>query len=177
MPGRISSTGGILVDKASKANITDTQAATFDFDTLKVVWTHRTCGDAPDPKYPWGATFYGDKGTLKASVMGYDFVPSGRNGSPIHEDVIYELDQFPEDRTEEDLERHVAPAIRAHMKNFLECIESRGTPVADIEQGYISASACSLANLSMRLGRSLQWDHAKGVVVGDEEANRLLRRP
>jgi hypothetical protein len=29
----------------------------------------------------------------------------------------------------------------------------------------------------MRLGRSLQWDHAKGQVVGDDEANGLLRRP
>src|SRR3954454_8458375 len=76
MPARISSAGGILVDKASKANITDTQAATFDFDGLRIVWTHRSYGDAPDAKYPWGSTFYGDKGTLKASVMGYDFVPS-----------------------------------------------------------------------------------------------------
>jgi hypothetical protein len=63
------------------------------------------------------------------------------------------------------------------MKNFLECIESRGTPVADIEQGYISAAACILANISMQLGRSLQWDHTKGVVVNDAEANKLLRRP
>ena len=78
MPTRVSSTGGILVDKASKANITDTQAATFDFDDLKVVWTHRSWGDPPDPKYPWGATIYGDKGTLKASVYSYDFIPVGR---------------------------------------------------------------------------------------------------
>jgi predicted dehydrogenase len=177
MPNRISSTGGIMVDKKSKANITDTQTATFHFDNLDVVWTHRTYGDAPDPKYPWGATFYGDKGTLKASVMGYDFVPSGTKESPIHEDVVYELDKYPEDRTEKDLETHVAPAIRAHMKNFLACIESRQRPVADIEQGYMSTTACILANLSMRLGRSLQWDHAKGQVVGDDEANRLLRRP
>ena len=55
--------------------------------------------------------------------------------------------------------------------------QSRGTPVADIEQGYMSATACILANHSMRLGRSLQWDHAKGMVVGDAEANQLLRRP
>ena len=41
----------------------------------------------------------------------------------------------------------------------------------------MSTTACILANLSMQLGRSLQWDHAKGIVVGDEEANRLLRRP
>jgi predicted dehydrogenase len=176
MPRRISSTGGILVDKASKANITDTQTATFDFGDLQVVWTHRTWGDPPDPKYPWGMTFYGDKGTLKASVMSYDFVPAG-GGDAIHKDVTYELEQFPEDKTEKDLERHVAPAIRAHMKNLLECTATRGRPVADIEQGHISTSACILANLSMRLGRSLEWDQAKGVVVGDDEANRLLSRP
>jgi predicted dehydrogenase len=177
MPRRVSSAGGILVDKASKANITDSQTATFDFGNLQVVWTHRSYGDAPDPKYPWAATFYGDKGTLKAGVMGYDFVPSAKGAAPMHEDVTYELEQFPEDRTEKDLEQHVAPAIRAHMKNFLECVASRGTPVADIEQGYMSATACILANHSMRLGRSLEWDHAKGVVVNDAEANALLRRP
>ena len=177
MPARISSSGGILVDKKSKANITDTQSATFDFGHLQVVWSHRSYGDAPDPAYPWGATFYGDKGTLRAGVMGYDFTPIAKGDTPIHEDVTYEYEQFPEDRTEKDLERHVAPAIRAHMKDFLSCISSRKTPVADIEQGYMSTTACILANLSMRLGRSLEWDHAKGVVVGDDEANRLLRRP
>ena len=176
MPTRISSSGGILVDKKSKANITDSQTATFDFPNLQVVWTHRSYGDAPDPAYPWGATFYGDKGTLKAGVMGYDFTPSAKGEAPIHEDVTYEFDQFPEDKTEKDLETHVAPAIRAHMKDFLSCISSRKTPVADIEQGYMSTTACILANLSMRLGRSLEWDHAKGLVVGDDEANRLLRR-
>ena len=177
MPARISSSGGILVDKKSKANITDSQTATFDFGNLQVVWSHRSYGDAPDPAYPWGATFYGDKGTLRAGVMGYDFTPLAKGEAPIHEDVTYEYEQFPEDRTEKDLERHVAPAIRAHMKDFLSCISSRKTPVADIEQGYMSTTACILANLSMRLGRSLEWDHAKGVVVRDDEANRLLRRP
>jgi predicted dehydrogenase len=175
MPGRIGSTGGILVDKASKANISDTQVATFDFPDLRVVWTHRTYGDEPDPNYPWGMTFYGDKGTLKASVMSWDFLPHGA-GTPIHEDVVYELEQFPEDKTEKDLERHVAPAIRAHMNDLLHAMQTRGTPVADVEQGHMSTTACILANLSMQLGRSLHWDHLRGTVVGDEEANRLLRR-
>src|SRR5262245_41626091 len=117
MPARISYSGGILLDKQSKANITDTQTATFDFGILQVVWSHRSDGDAPDPAYPWGATFYGDKGTLRAGVMGYDFTPIAKGDTPIHEDVTYEYEQFPEDRTEKDLERHVAPAIRAHMKD------------------------------------------------------------
>jgi hypothetical protein len=174
-PRAVSSSGGILVDKKSKANISDTQSATFDFGDLEVVWQHRTWGEAPDPKYPWAATFYGDRGTLKASVMGYDFIPSG-GGSGVHKDVTYELEQYPEDKTEEALEKHVAPAIRGHMKDLLSAIETRGKPVADIEQGYISTATCILANLSMQLGRSLAWDGEKGQVRGDDEANRLLRR-
>ncbi|HLJ50460.1 MAG TPA: Gfo/Idh/MocA family oxidoreductase [Bryobacteraceae bacterium] len=175
-PKRISSSGGILVDKASKANITDTQTCTFDYGDLQIVWQHRTWGDAPDPDYDWAATFYGDKGTLKASVYRYDFVPAGGNGQKIHRDVKYELDQYPEDRTEKDLEKHVAPAIRGHMLDFLAAIDRRGKPVADIEQGYISTSSCILSNLAMKLGRTLTWDAAKQEVVGDEEANRLLHR-
>lgn len=176
-PQKISSSGGILVQKDSKANIADTQSAIFDYGDLKIIWEHRTWGASPDPKYPWGATFYGDKGTLKASVMSYDFVPEGKGGEPIHKDVKYELEEFPEDKTEKDLEKHVAPAIRVHMKDFLKAIAQRSKPVADIEQGYISSASCIMANLSMQLGRSLTWDEKKGEVVGDKEANRLLSRP
>ena len=178
MPKSVSSAGGILVDRDSKANISDTQTATFDFGDVKVTWQHRSWGHPPDPQYPWGATFYGDKGTLKASVMGYDFIPMEKGAQPVHKDVKYEFEQYPEDKTEEALERHVAPAIRGHMVDFLTAIDKRARPVADIEQGYISTAACILANLSMKLGgRTLAWDHAKGRVAGDEEANRLLTRP
>jgi predicted dehydrogenase len=176
-PRSIESTGGILVQKGKKANITDTQLATFDFGDVKVVWQHRSWGDAPDPNYPWAATLYGDKGTLKAGVMGYDFTPSARGEKPVHKDVTYELEQYPEDKTEKDLERHVAPAIRGHMKDLLNAIATGGRPVADIEQGYISTSSCILANVAMNLGRTLKWDAQQQRVVGDEEANRLLRRP
>jgi len=177
-PKRVSSEGGILVDKNSKANISDTQAATFDYDDLKIVWQHRTWGAAPDPdpNYAWSATFYGDKGTLKVSVYSYDFVPEGGKGA-IHRDVTYELEQYPVDKTEPDLERHVAPAIRYHMKDFLAAIDARSKPVADIEEGYISTTSCILANMSMKLGRTLAWDVEKQRIAGDDEANRLLARP
>ncbi|HUU19546.1 MAG TPA: Gfo/Idh/MocA family oxidoreductase [Sedimentisphaerales bacterium] len=175
-PKSISSSGGILVDKESKANITDTQIATFDFGSLPVVWTHRTWGNATDPDYPWAAFIYGDKGTLKADVHKYDFIPRGK-GEKAHGDALYEYDKYPEDKTEKDLERHVASAMRRHWKNFLEAIETRSKPVSDIEEGYITAAACILANISCKLGRSLTWDPEKGRVVDDDEANRLLRRP
>jgi predicted dehydrogenase len=175
-PRRISSAGGILVDSRSKANITDTQSAVFDFGDKTVVWQHRTWGTSADPDYPWGATIYGERGTLKVSVHRYDFIPTGQ-GQRIHRDVVMELDQYPEDRTERDLERHVAPAIRRHMRDFLEAIRTRGRPVADIEQGHISTASCILANLALQLNRALTWNAEHQCVVGDDEANRLLHRP
>jgi predicted dehydrogenase len=175
-PKRIASTGGILIERASKANISDTQSATFDFDDLTVVWQHRTWGHPNDSKYPWGATLYGDKGTLKLSVHSYDFTPVGQ-GQPVHRDVVYELEQFPEDKTEKDLEKHVAPAIRHHMQDFLRAIAARSRPVADIEEGHISTASCILANQAMRLGRTLTWDAQSQRISGDDQGNQLLLRP
>lgn len=175
-PVSVSSSGGILVDKEAKANISDTQTATFDFEDLQVVWQHRSWGHAPDPEYPWALFLYGEKGTLKASVNGYDFIPRGRNEKPIHKDVVMELDQYPEDRDEKDLERHVAPAIRGHMLDFLNAIATRGKPVADIEEGHISTTSCILANMAMDLGRTLQWNPASGKIHDDVEANSKLAR-
>jgi predicted dehydrogenase len=174
-PRSVSSKGGILMDKDVKANISDTQVATFDYGDLEVVWQHRTWGQPPDPKYTWAATLYGDKGMLKVGVMSYDFIPA--KGEPLHRDVTYELEQYPEDKTEERLEKHVAPAIRRHWLNFLHAVDTRTRPVADIEQGYISSASCILANMAMKTGRTLVWDAAKQRVVGDDAANALLRRP
>ena len=174
-PKSVSSNGGIFMDKASIANITDTQTASFDFGETQVLWQHRSWGEAPDAKYPWSAIFYGEKGVLKASVNGYDFIPSW--GLTIHKDVTMELDTFPQDATERDLEKHVAPAIRYHMADWLKAVQSRGRPVADIEEGHISTASCILANLAQQIGRTLVWDAQKGRIASDDAANTLLRRP
>lgn len=177
MPQKVSSAGGIYVQKESKANISDTQTATFEFPELNVVWTHRTWGAAPDPEYPWAAFIYGDKGVLKADVHKYAFIPQGKKEPAMTGKAVIEHDKYPEDVNEKDLEQHVASAIRAHWRDFLTAIQHRSKPVADIEQGVVSSIASILANLSMHVGRTLAWDNEKGQVVGDAEANKLLRRP
>ena len=63
------------------------------------------------------------------------------------------------------------------MKDFLAAVESRGKPVADIQEGHISTASCILANLSMQLGRALTYDQDSRKVVDDPEATRLLKRP
>ncbi len=174
-PKSISATGGILMrNPNARANTHDTQTAQFDFGDVKVVWNQRNWGANPEPDYPWGATLYGDKGTLKLSVWTYDFIPQG-GGNKVHGDFLDERAKYPEDEQHKETEVFAAPATRRHMQNFLEARRNGKRPVADIEQGYISTACCIMANLSMQLGRSLSWDAEKGV-LGDDEANRRLAR-
>jgi predicted dehydrogenase len=174
-PNRISSTGGIYGSNPGKSNIADTQNAVFEYDGLNCIWTHRSWGTAPDPQYPWAFKIYGEKGTLCGSPQQFDFIPVGK-GEKIHRDVVFEREQYPEDLTEKDIELFAAPATRQHMRNFLEAIENKSKPVADIEQGHISTASCILANLSMKLGRSLQYDPVAKIVKNDIEATAMLKR-
>ena len=129
-----------------------------------------------DEDFPWAAVIHGEKGTLKLSVHRYEWVPRGK-GKPVRREVTMELEEYPEDKTEQGVEQHVAPAIRGHMRDWLAAIEKRGKPVADIEQGHISSACCILANVSCDLGRSITWDAEKHLAVGDDEANGKLKRP
>lgn len=175
-PKRISSTGGIYVDKTGKSNIADTQNAIFEYEGLNCVWQHRSWGTPADPEYPWAFKIYGDKGTLCGSTMKYDFIPAN-DDKKIHGDVVFEKEKYPEDLTEPAIELNAAPATRLHMINFLEAIDKNSKPIADIEQGHISTASCILANLSMQLGgRPLIYDPLKRVVMGDAEATNLLQR-
>ena len=176
-PKRITSSGGIYVQKDGKSNISDTQTATFEHDQFNCVWQHRTWGTPPDPDYPWALFIYGDKGTLKASTMRADFVPLDKNAKSIHFDCFFEREQYPEDLREKDIELNAAPATRRHMLDFLAAIEKRSRPVADIEEGHISTASCILANLAMDLGRPLAYDPKARVVTGDPEATQRLRKP
>jgi predicted dehydrogenase len=174
-PKKISSTGGIYVQKEGKSNISDTQSALFEYDDLNCMWQHRTWGTPADPAYPWAFKIYGDKGTLSGSTMQYDFVPEGK-GEKIHEDVVYEKEKYPEDLTEPQIELNAAPATRLHMLDFINAIEKNSRPVADIQEGHISTASCIMANLSMELGRPLVYDPETKTIKGDEKATAMLKR-
>jgi hypothetical protein len=64
-----------------------------------------------------------------------------------------------------------------HVRNFLDCVKSRGTPISDLASAHRVSTICHLANLSLRLGRKLRWDDAKQDIVNDPEATAQLVRP
>jgi len=70
-----------------------------------------------------------------------------------------------------------AGAELAHFSNFIECVVSRKKQNlnAPIEEGHISCGLVHLANASYRLGRTLNFNPETQQVIGDPEADRLLR--
>ena len=56
-------------------------------------------------------------------------------------------------------------------------MKSRELPVADIEIGHRTTTACHLGNIALRLGQKLYWDRQAERFTRNDEANRMLVRP
>ena len=63
-----------------------------------------------------------------------------------------------------------------HYAIFIDCVRSRRTPNADIEEGHISSALCHLGNAVSRLNRTLRFDPVSESFVGDPEADRYATR-
>ena len=64
-----------------------------------------------------------------------------------------------------------------NYRNFIDCVKSRKAPIQPVETGHRTASLCHLGNIAMILKRKIKWDPANEVVIGDEEAARMISRP
>jgi predicted dehydrogenase len=71
---------------------------------------------------------------------------------------------------------HLTPST-SHHKNWLECVKSRGTPLAPADIAHRSNAACIVSWIAMKLGRPLTWDPKAERFVNDAQANAMLTRP
>ncbi len=161
-PRRVFSTGGRHIRQDS-TDAPDTQVASFEFESLTVVWEHRQYAGNPAEQASIGCYFYGTEGTFHLGWMdGWTFYPDKKGQQVIHQDP--QLNK-PDDQN-----------IRELWADFLDAIKTGRRPVNDIESGYRSTTMSLLGMLSLKLGRSLRWDGERELIVGDAEANKLLRR-
>jgi predicted dehydrogenase len=57
-----------------------------------------------------------------------------------------------------------------HMQNFFECIADRTQPISDVHSHHRAMTVCHLANIAIRLDRTIQWDPDTEQIVGDAQA-------
>ncbi len=170
-PTRVSSIGGrpiagplINDGNVQTTDAPDHQVALFEFDSFSVSWEHRRFAGNHAEKHNIGCYFYGTAGTLHLGWLdGWTFYPLAKRGEPA-------LNVKPQLHTKDS---HNIPELWA---NFVRCVRTGRRPICDIEIGHRSTSMSLLGMLSLKIGRGLRWDGAKEQIVGDPQANRLLRR-
>ncbi|WP_413433118.1 Gfo/Idh/MocA family protein [Crateriforma spongiae] len=146
--------------------IPDTMEVTFQFPSgrLAVFGQYETSGN---PMMPTGEIeLRGTLGTAYVSERAYEIIPE-RRGQFATEHPMAK----PEKGTEDSNNHHLTSN---HARNFLDCMRSRRQPNADVEIGHRSTTFCHLANISLKLGRRLQWDADAERFIGDDDANAML---
>ncbi|MFK8115483.1 MAG: Gfo/Idh/MocA family protein [Rubripirellula sp.] len=123
-----------------------------------------------------GILFEGDKGRIfvnRGSLTGKPIEEMEQSKSFDREDFeLYEYDNLSRPQRVGKLD-----AIVNHMGNFFDCIESRQQTISDLESQHRSVSTCHLANISIRVGRSIKWDPQAEQILGDNEAAAMQSRP
>jgi predicted dehydrogenase len=116
-------------------------------------------------------TSEGDNGILFEGTKGRFFVNRGRiSGEPVE---ALQDNPLPEGAIEEIYGGTISAN---HSANFIESMQTRKQPVSDVWSHNRMLEICHLANISMRLGRELNWDPARREMIGDPQANSFLRR-
>jgi len=112
-----------------------------------------------------GIVFEGTKGRFHV----------GRGRESLFGEPVNELKSNP---LPEDLLSHLYKGKKPghHMRNFAECVKTREQPVSDVYTHHRAITTCHLANIAMRLGRTIKWDPKAEQIVGDAEAQQWQSR-
>jgi predicted dehydrogenase len=143
----------------------DTQQVTFEYpgsgkpgDRRMLIYEQRLWSQNYPHHTDSGAEFYGTSGQMFLSRRGKVQVLADGN-KPV------EISIKPEGQND-----------AAHVKNFCDAIRGQAKLTADALTGHLSTSLCHLGNIATRVGRSLTFDPNTEQIVGDDEANALVRR-
>lgn len=137
----------------------DTLHVMYEYPGFLLVYENRVVNDDRLNGHGYGVEFHGTDGTLFVDRGGYELRPQFRNGVP---------------RTE-PLQSGGSDQHFTHCRNFVECVRSRQRPQSDVEICHRSTSTPHLGNISLKVGRTIRWDAAREQIIGDDEANALLR--
>jgi len=165
-PKSVVATGGKLVWQDDQQT-PNTESAAFDFGNARITFDARNLPTSEEALIPLqganciGNIFFGTEGYLVSHWAGFR---------------VYKGD----DRKlviDEPAKGDIWTAVE-HIDNFLQAVRSRNRKLlnADIAVGVRSADFAHLANISYRVGRTLQIAQSTGRFEDDEEANALLTR-
>jgi len=170
-PVAVSAVGGKYVLNDDRT-IPDTMQVTFEFSSGALV-NFSIFEASSGGIFQWGEIeLRGTLGTVYATENGYRINPTG-NG---------QFQTFKNKLQAEEFSIKNAPlpdgssadSTANLVRNFVDCIKSRHTPLCSIEEGHRSTSFAHLANIALAVKDRLQWDPEKEIFTNNPEANKLL---
>jgi predicted dehydrogenase len=185
-PKAVTSVGGRYFLK-DNCEVPDTQDVILEYPGFTAICQYRECA-ASAKANAGGLVFCGTHGTMPLSRECYEVIPDRKEnptntvarmfgGHPVG--GPQPVPDQPALWTEpaKDASGSSEAQYVGHVRNFLDCIKSRRQPIVDLESGHRVATACHLANISLRTGRKIRWDADQEEILGDPEAARMLVRP
>jgi predicted dehydrogenase len=167
VPTEIMSIGGKLGYPRDAMETPDTQQVLFKCADFSILWQHAIgIGRGPEAR-EHGAAFHGNNGVLVLDRNGWEVLPET---TAVDQPRRYKVAGVPL------AGKAPADGHDLHVRNFLDCVKSRQRPIADVEVGHESVTACHLGNIAYRTGRIVKWDPVKESVIGDPEAQKLASR-
>ena len=182
-PQAVASSGGRLA-LADNGETPDTQDALFEYPGFTALWSHRE--GSRGQREGEGLEFFGTKGSMTLSRSGFQVFPDMKVPP---QNQIPEFQGHPVGGPERVASGTLAPCcepvrgkvyndlLASHARDFIDCVKSRRQPVSSLEEAHSVATACHLANISLRLGRKVRWNVEREEIVDDAEVSAMLVRP
>jgi predicted dehydrogenase len=163
LPSKVSAIGGKYFFHDDQ-QFPDTATCVWDFPAAKGAGRHRQLIFEMrlwSTNYPYncdsGVEFFGTKGRMMLSKRGKLLVVDENNKTILQQKADDQLGW-------------------GHHDNFVAAIRGDQRPNAEIIEGHRTVGLIHLANVAMRLGRSLDFDPQSEKIIGDDEASGLLTR-
>jgi len=156
-PTRVVSSGGRYCFEDDQQTA-DTHVVSFEFEGGKqIVWECLSCNRYGADGSGFGATFHGDKGTLRLSEWGYRV-----------------FDEKAKEVTSVD----GTDGLKPHIENFIDAVRNDDAKRlhSEIEEGHKSTLLCHLGNIAHRTGDALRCHPVNGHVLENESAMKLWQR-
>jgi len=189
-PKRVSAMGGKYHIQDNRET-PDTLEVLYEYSSFLLTYSNRLLNASPLHDRSYGIAFYGTDATLVLDRSGYDVLPETR-GTFESPEAFYkrEIEAAKQNRfpnpwgSARDIWVGRAATIRgegsdqhlAHVRNFLECVQTRKRPASDVETTHSSTATTHLANIAFRTGRTIQWNSEKEQIENDADAAKLLGR-
>jgi predicted dehydrogenase len=162
-PTQVSCQGGRFVIK-DDGDAPDVQEILWQYPQAVVTWMGMLANSygfdlhgQPVPQRRLGIYFHGVDGTMYCNYGMYKVIPEG-------------------DRMKgRELPPKSIPSSPGHEREWLDCIKTRKQPSCSVFYHTKVDVPLVLANLALKLGRSIRFDPATEKIVGDEEAARLSK--